>query len=66
VGWVSILSEERLKEILLIPSHVTVVGYLCVGYPERFESKPELEKVGWLERLPLRDVVLCETWNGKE
>jgi 5,6-dimethylbenzimidazole synthase len=66
VGWVSILSEERLKEILLIPSHVTIVGYLCIGYPEHFESKPELEKAGWLERLPLRDVVLCETWNGKE
>ncbi len=66
VGWVSILSEERLKEILKIPPHVTVVGYLCVGYPERFEPKPELEIVGWLDRLPLRDVVLCETWNGKE
>ncbi len=65
VGWVSILSEERLKEILKIPSHVTVVGYLCVGYPERFEPKPELETVGWLDRLPLREVIFRETWNGK-
>lgn len=65
VGWVSILSEKRLKEILRIPSHITVVGYLCVGYPARFEAKPELETVGWLDRLPLRDVIFDETWNGK-
>lgn len=64
VGWVSILSEQRLKEILLIPVHIAVVGYLCVGYPERFEAKPELETVGWLNRLPLRDVVFDETWDG--
>ena len=65
VGWVSILSEERLKEILRIPAHVSVIGYLCVGYPERFESKPELETVGWLDRLPLPEVVFNETWNSR-
>ncbi|MGH7795042.1 MAG: 5,6-dimethylbenzimidazole synthase [Candidatus Binatia bacterium] len=64
VGWVSILVEERLKEILRIPADITVVGYLCVGYPERFEAKPELETVGWLDRLPLRDVVFNEAWDG--
>lgn len=64
VGWVSILSPERLKEILRIPIHVAVVGYLCVGYPERFEAKPELETAGWLHRLPLRDVVFDEAWDG--
>ncbi|MEX0806449.1 MAG: 5,6-dimethylbenzimidazole synthase [Candidatus Binatia bacterium] len=64
VGWVSILSEKHVKEILRIPSHVTVVGYLCMGYPERFEPKPELETVGWLDRLPLRDVVFDEVWDG--
>jgi len=65
VGWVSIVSEERLKEILRIPAHVSVIGYLCMGYPERFESKPGLETVGWLDRLPLREVVFDETWNGR-
>jgi 5,6-dimethylbenzimidazole synthase len=64
VGWVSILSEDRLKEILRFPIHVAVVGYLCVGYPERFEAKPELETAGWLRRLPLRDVVFDEAWDG--
>lgn len=65
VGWVSILSEQRLKEILKIPPHVTVVGYLCVGYPERFEPKPELETVGWLGRLPFEEVVCYERWDDK-
>jgi 5,6-dimethylbenzimidazole synthase len=65
VGWVSILSEQRLKEILCIPACIAVVGYLCVGYPERFEAKPELETVGWLGRLPLQDVVFDETWTPR-
>jgi 5,6-dimethylbenzimidazole synthase len=64
VGWVSILSEPHLKEILRIPHHIAVVGYLCVGYPERFEDRPELETVGWLSRLPLEDVVFDETWTA--
>lgn len=63
VGWVSILSEERLKSILRIPVHVAVVGYLCLGYPELFATKPELETVGWLDRLPVRKVIFDETWN---
>jgi len=66
VGWVSILSVERLKEILRIPDHIALVGYLCVGYPERFELKPELETAGWLDRLPLRDVIFDEIWKGEE
>lgn len=66
VGWVSILSEQRLKEILRIPTHITAVGYLCMGYPERFEPKPELETVGWLDRLPLHEVIFDEIWKGKE
>lgn len=66
VGWVSILSRIRLKEILSIPPHVTPVAYLCLGYAERFESQPELEKVGWLKRLPLKAVVAHETWDGKD
>jgi len=65
VGWVSILSRERLKEILGIPAHVTPVAYLCLGYVENFESMPELEKVGWLNRLPLEGVISYETWDGK-
>lgn len=63
VGWVSILSRDRLKEILKIPPHVTPVAYLCIGYAERFESRPELEKIGWLKRLPLEKVISYEKWE---
>lgn len=66
VGWVSILAEERLKSILRIPAHIAVVGYLCLGYPERFEAQPELEAAGWLHRLPLREVIFHETWDGAD
>ena len=64
VGWLSIIAEKRVKEILSIPAHVAVVGYLCVGYPTRFEPKPELETAGWLQRLKLAEVVRNEDWDG--
>jgi 5,6-dimethylbenzimidazole synthase len=65
VGWVSILSQGRLREILEIPAYVIPVAYLCMGYPERFESDPELEKAGWLRRLPADETISYETWRGK-
>jgi len=65
VGWVSILSREKLKTILGLPPHVIPVAYLCIGYPERFEAEPDLQRVGWLKRLPLQDVISYEVWNGK-
>ena len=54
VGWVSILSRNRLKEILGIPPYVTPVAYLCLGYPERFESRPEWNHEWLLRRVTLR------------
>ena len=65
LGWVSILSRDRLKEILNIPPHVTPIAYLCLGYTIGFEPKPELEKVGWLKRMPLEEVVCRETWDKR-
>jgi len=66
VGWVSILSNETLKEILDLPSHVIPVAYLCLGYVDEFSTKPDLEKEGWLPRLELKDVIYFEKWNKKE
>ncbi len=31
-----------------------------------FETKPDLERVGWLPRLDLKDVVYYERWEQKE
>ena len=66
VGWVSILSNEKLKEILELPEHVVPIAYLCLGYVEEFSDKPDLEKAGWLSRLDLKDVVFFEKWEKKE
>ena len=63
VGWVSILSNEALREALGIPEHVVPVAYLCVGYVEEFAERPDLESAGWLPRLKLEDVVDDERWG---
>ncbi len=66
LGWVSILSNEILKEALALPEHVIPVAYLCLGYVDRFAEKPDLETSGWLPRLELKDVIYFERWDNKE
>lgn len=63
VGWVSILSNDTLKEILHIPKHVVPVAYLCLGHVKNFARKPDLEEAGWLSRLDLKDVTYFEQWS---
>ena len=58
VGWVSILDPQQLCQDLDVPSDWSLVGYLCVGWPETNDDTPELEQSGWEERrgtLPLID-----------
>ena len=57
LGWVSILSNDTLKEVLELPEHVVPIAYLCLGYVDDFAQKPDLETAGWLPRLDLKDVV---------
>ncbi len=64
VGWVSILSNNDLKRVLGIPEHVVPVAYLCLGHVTNFAEKPDLESAGWLNRLPLKDVIYYERWNN--
>ena len=66
LGWVSILSNEILKEVLDLPEHVIPVAYLCLGHVDEFADKPDLQTAGWLPRLKLKDVVYFEKWNDKE
>lgn len=66
LGWVSILSNDTLKNILELPDHVIPIAYLCLGYVDEFAQKPDLEIVGWLSRLDLKDVIFFEKWNNKE
>ena len=66
LGWVSILSNDTLKEALDIPEHVIPVAYLCLGHVDDFAEKPDLQTAGWLPKLELKDVVYFEKWNDKE
>ena len=66
LGWVSILSNEVLKEVLELPEHVVPVAYLCLGYVDEFATKPDLETAGWLPRLDLKDVIYFEKWNDSD
>jgi len=66
VGWVSILSIEDLRKILGIPNHVKPIAYLCLGYVNKFEDRPDLERLDWLRRTILSKVIHFENWNNRE
>lgn len=66
VGWVSIFNQAELQAALGIPKGITPIAYLCVGYVSHFYSKPELEAVGWLPRLPIEDLVYFDQWGSSD
>lgn len=66
VGWVSIMDPDALTETLELPESVVPVAYLCVGYVSQFHEKPELEKAGWLPRMPLDEVIHFDQWGERE
>jgi len=58
VGWVSILDPEQVKADLDVAPDWTLIGYLCVGYPESEDDRPALERDGWERRRPAASVIL--------
>ncbi|WP_299048279.1 5,6-dimethylbenzimidazole synthase [uncultured Tateyamaria sp.] len=50
MGWVSILDPDRLCRDLAVPAGWSLVGYMCVGWPEEPSDTPELERAGWEHR----------------
>lgn len=62
VGWVSIIHSDTLKEILDIPEHIVPVAYLCIGKVSSFHEKPELETIGWQNRIPLEELIHFNQW----
>lgn len=50
LGWVSILEPAVVAEAARAKPDWTLVGYLCLGRPERAQPTPELEEAGWEER----------------
>jgi 5,6-dimethylbenzimidazole synthase len=63
VGWVSILKQPQLRQILGIPHHVIPVAYLCLGYPKEFPAHPILQTAGWRERMELNDLMHFDGWD---
>ncbi len=63
VGWVSILDPAKLRDLLRVPDHLTLVAYLCLGYVEGFASEPDLERFGWERRVDLKAVVSYDCYS---
>ena len=63
VGWVSIVNPQELAELLGLPEHVYPVAYLCLGLVTEFLATPELQEVGWRERVPLQDLLHHNRWG---
>lgn len=63
VGWVSIVEVEDLREILALPAEVVPVAYLCLGRVADFPDSPELQRLGWLNRVELEPLVFEDRWN---
>jgi len=58
MGWVSILTPERINKLLDVPVDWRLLGYFCLGYPESDSDTPELERAGWERRRASETVVL--------
>jgi 5,6-dimethylbenzimidazole synthase len=63
VGWVSIFNQAELQQALGIPPEIVPIAYLCIGTVSHFHDKPELEKAGWLPRLPIADLLYYDQWG---
>ena len=63
VGWVSIFNQPELQKALGIPANIVPIAYLCIGYVSEFKDRPELEKAGWLPRLPINDLLYVDQWG---
>ena len=63
MGWVSILDPDALKQVLGVPANMAVVAYLCLGYVDKFAPVPDLERVGWENRMPLAEVLRLDYFD---
>jgi 5,6-dimethylbenzimidazole synthase len=58
MGWVSILEPVTIAAALDLPASWRFIGYFCLGYPQREDDSPELERAGWEQRRPAADSIL--------
>ncbi|MBC9876719.1 5,6-dimethylbenzimidazole synthase [Bradyrhizobium sp. INPA01-394B] len=58
LGWVSILTPDRMHTILDVPQAWKFIAYLCIGYPEAECEQPELERAKWEHRRSSQEFTL--------
>jgi 5,6-dimethylbenzimidazole synthase len=63
VGWVSIIDPAELRAIFGLPDPVVPVAYLCLGRVPEFPPAPELQRLGWLDRIDLAPLVFEDHWG---
>lgn len=63
VGWVSLVDPVLLRKELDLPAHVEPIALLCIGPVKKFQEVADLERTGWLPRLPLEKVIHEERWT---
>ena len=51
LGWVSIIDPTEVARTLDVPKAWSLIAYLCIGYPVTEHIEPELQRLGWQERL---------------
>ena len=61
MGWVSILDPEKIKAILNAPQQNQLIAYLCIGWVDKFMTRPELEELQWERRKEMGSLVY---YNG--
>jgi 5,6-dimethylbenzimidazole synthase len=59
LGWVSILEPARMAALLDVPPDWRFIGYFCLGYPQREDDRPELERARWERRRAAPSCVLA-------
>ena len=52
LGWVSILDPDGLIAAFGVPADWTLIGCICIGWPEEYHLDPELQRAGWEARDP--------------
>ncbi len=58
LGWVSILDPAAIALVLDVPAAWIFIGYFCLGYPQAEDEQPELQRLGWAHRRPIRPLVV--------
>lgn len=64
--WVSILDEDKVKQILNAPPENELVAYLCLGYVKEFTVRSELETSNWATIKSKESLIYYEGYQNQD